>query len=469
MIISATKQAKQTRQRKSDVHLKSLGIWEWLTKPASEIKNQTEQRQARLISGLLSLLIGLSILGSIWDAPISVATIVLIGIYALSRTRHALLAGILALVTLSIPPYYALLTAATLTAESVAFTLSWAVLPIILSSLVLAIPHIIVISLVNILAIFSLLLFTALPRAGVVQGLGFVLTLAVIIVMSSWLRQRYLIHNRIEESRRIQRALRTANSELSAANREVRDFAYIIAHDLRTPLVNIVGFMDEVRYVLKHMTPIVQKYLPDMDEEDGKLMKEAFFSDLPEAVDFIDTSTNKMEHLIGQILQLSQVGQRELHPQLVKVRPLVAEVIDTMTYQLNKRDTWAVVNDVPDVIVDPLAFLQIISNLVDNAVKYLDASRSGMIEISGEVTDYETIFHVKDNGCGIPEADKDKVFQLFRRAANTENVRGHGMGLAYVQTLVQRHGGRVWFESTEGVGSTFSFSIAHHLERRITL
>jgi len=99
---------------------------------------------------------------------------------------------------------------------------------------------------------------------------------------------------------------------------------------------------------------------------------------------------------------------------------------------------------------------------LSNAVKYLDPQRPGKVEVTGEHANGETVFHVRDNGRGIADEEMDKVFAPFRRAGK-QDVPGEGMGLPYVETMVRRHGGRIWCRSQPGVGTTFSFTLANRV------
>jgi signal transduction histidine kinase len=116
------------------------------------------------------------------------------------------------------------------------------------------------------------------------------------------------------------------------------------------------------------------------------------------------------------------------------------------------------VGSLPEVVADRASMEQILGNLLENAVKYLDSGRPGEIEVTAERDHGETTFRIRDNGRGIAEEDMDKVFAPFRRAGR-QDVPGEGMGLPYVQTLVRRHGGRIWCESELGVGTTFTFTL----------
>ena len=119
-----------------------------------------------------------------------------------------------------------------------------------------------------------------------------------------------------------------------------------------------------------------------------------------------------------------------------------------------------VVGDLPKAFADPTALEQIIGNLLTNAINYLDPERPGRIEIGGEKTALGTKFWIKDNGRGISKEDHEKVFAPFRRAGK-QDVKGEGMGLSYVRTMVRQHGGLIWFDSELDVGTTFYFTITN--------
>jgi signal transduction histidine kinase len=148
--------------------------------------------------------------------------------------------------------------------------------------------------------------------------------------------------------------------------------------------------------------------------------------------------------------------------EIIDVDGVVREALASLAYQLEQARAVVRVRDLPPVTADRISLEQIFGNILSNAVLYLDPERPGEIEVSGEVTDSAKVYHVRDNGRGIHSEDLPKVFAPFRRGPNQE-VDGEGMGLAYVQALVRRHGGRIWCESEVGVGSTFSFSISSRL------
>jgi signal transduction histidine kinase len=142
------------------------------------------------------------------------------------------------------------------------------------------------------------------------------------------------------------------------------------------------------------------------------------------------------------------------------MQTLVHGIVQTLTHQLTQHQTQVCVAPLPETRADRTAMEQIMGNLLANAVAYLEPGRPGAIAVTAERQPEATVFHVRDNGRGIAPEDIPKVFEPFRRVG-TQNVPGEGMGLAYVQMLVRRHGGEIRCHSTVGVGTTFTFTIAH--------
>jgi PAS domain S-box-containing protein len=250
--------------------------------------------------------------------------------------------------------------------------------------------------------------------------------------------------------------------ELAQSNEELKRFAYIVSHDLRAPLVNLKGFAAELRSALEAVHAAVEPLLPHMAEQQRAAVHTAFDEDIPEALGFIDTSVTRMDHFIGALLKLSRLGRAELNLEPIDMEALVRETLETLAHRIEERKISVTIGPLPEVIADRTSMEQIMTNILNNAVLYLDPSRPGEIEISGKSHDDFVTFRVRDNGRGIAPQDMDKVFAPFRRAGK-QDVPGEGMGLAYVQTLVRRHDGRIWCESELGAGTTFTFMISNHL------
>ena len=247
-------------------------------------------------------------------------------------------------------------------------------------------------------------------------------------------------------------------SELQLANEEIQRFAYIVSHDLRAPLVNVMGFTSELDAARGEITALlreVEATAPQLVTPDRRA---AISTDLPEALGFIRASTSKMDRLINAILKLSREGRRVLTPQVLDMRDLVEAQGKSLSQQLTAGQAELVTGDLPQLTSDRLAVEQIFGNLIENAVKYLADGRAGRIEVSGRTRGAYICYDVKDNGRGIEAKDFERVFELFRRSGEQDRP-GEGIGLAYVRNLARRLGGNVSVQSEYGVGSTFTVTL----------
>ncbi len=267
----------------------------------------------------------------------------------------------------------------------------------------------------------------------------------------------------ITERKRGEEKLQRYAADLQETNKELTAFTNLVSHDLRAPLVNIKGFADELELTLMGVEGALNDYTDPLDEKAQNLVHKAFRKELPEALQFIKESAGRMDSLINAMLKLARFGSRRQRLEPVEMNDLVQTVILKLSTQREQHNAQVTVGWLPEVVADRIAVEQIMEYLLDNALKYLMPERPGVIEIIAERGEKETIFQICDNGRGIAAEDMHKVFELFRRAGQ-HAVPGEGMGLAYVKTLVRRHGGRLWCESELGVGSTFSFSISHKLD-----
>jgi PAS domain S-box-containing protein len=290
---------------------------------------------------------------------------------------------------------------------------------------------------------------------------------AHIVVASRWALQRdhegkpeaiLEINRDITGRKRAEEQLQRYAADLEQINEELETFAYAISHDLRAPLASIKGFSGMLSLILEESKPILDKCLPHLDEEERASFSADFQEDLPKALGFIAASVDRMNGLIDAILHLAHLGRQKLSPEPIDMEALVQSILQSMAHQMGQRGVRVKVGTLPEVVADRVSMEQIMGNLLDNAVKYLEPGRPGEIEISAERGPEETTFHISDNGCGIAENNIPIVFDIFCRVGR-QDVPGDGMGLAYVQKLVRRHGGRIWCESEPGVGTTFSFTI----------
>jgi PAS domain S-box-containing protein len=260
----------------------------------------------------------------------------------------------------------------------------------------------------------------------------------------------------IDERKRTEEALHRTTEVLRQSIEEVRQFAHIVTHDLRGPLVNFRGFASELRRSLADLDLLTQPAINQLGDDDRATADRIFHRDVPESLGFMDSSVIRMDHMINALLRLSRLAHHELVPERLDLGSMVAEILASLGAQIEARSATVSVLPLPEVTADRASLEQILSNILGNAVLYLDPARPGRIEVSGELSGAELRMKIDDNGRGIAQNDREKVFAPFRRGGDRD-VPGEGMGLAYVQALVRRQGGRIWFESEPGVGTTFSF------------
>ncbi len=265
-----------------------------------------------------------------------------------------------------------------------------------------------------------------------------------------------------EETRRLASILTERVAELDAANEEIQRFAYIVSHDLRAPLVNIMGFTSE----LENAQEEIEKFYRTVSQAQPDLVTQsasaAIEGDLAEAIGFIRSSTIKMDKLINAILRLSREGRRVLTPEPVNMSQLLEAQHHSLAHQLHERGAELIIEDVPSIVSDRLAIEQVFGNLMDNAVKYLEPGRSGRIVVRGHDLGMGVRYEIEDNGRGIDEKDYERIFDLFRRSG-IQDQQGEGIGLAHVRALVRRLGGSISVKSRLGVGTTFTVTLPKYI------
>lgn len=256
--------------------------------------------------------------------------------------------------------------------------------------------------------------------------------------------------------------------DLIRANQEIQRFAYIVTHDLRAPLVNIMGFLSEFEASLKPIEAYVLAdgaKLSDTEIKDARLAVE---EDLPEAIGFIRSSTRKMDQLINAILKISRDGRRKLQAEKVDLKELLANAGASVQHQVTAVDGEINVDVQPfTVISDRISLDQILGNLFDNAVKYQMPGRP--LKISARILPQGrgiVRVDISDNGRGIADDDLERIFELFRRAGDQDQP-GEGIGLAHVRSLIRNLGGDITVASELGKGSTFQLTLPTDL-RKIT-
>ena len=248
--------------------------------------------------------------------------------------------------------------------------------------------------------------------------------------------------------------------ELVRANEEIQRFAYIVTHDLRAPLVNIMGFTRELDETMESIQKYVMAEGETLEEHEIHAARQAANEDLPEAIGFIRSSTKKMDGLINAILKISRDGRRPLKPESIDLKELLQATADSIAHQVAETEGEITIEiDLPPIMSDRLSLDQIFGNLLDNAVKYRAKDKPLHISLtSRRLPGRRFAVDVTDNGRGIAAKDHQRVFDLFRRSG-AQDQPGEGIGLAHVRNLARGLGGDISLTSEEGQGSTFTVTL----------
>ena len=263
----------------------------------------------------------------------------------------------------------------------------------------------------------------------------------------------------------LEAAVDERTADLREANEEIQRFAYIVSHDLRSPLVNIMGFTSELEELRGSIFQRLARLsapqtvtagadaAPDetaLSDADKELAQE-----FDESLSFIKSSIGKMDRLIAAILTLTREGRREFKPERIDVHELIEGIAKTVAHQVEEANATINIDPLPQVVSDRLALEQTFSNLLDNALKYLKPGVPGEIHVTGRRKSGYIVYEVTDNGRGIDQKDHQRIFDLFRRAG-AQDRPGQGIGLAHVRALVRRMGGTLSVSSEPDQGSTFT-------------
>jgi len=246
----------------------------------------------------------------------------------------------------------------------------------------------------------------------------------------------------ISERKRYESTLEEKNTELQAAVHELDAFSYSVSHDLRAPLRAIDGFS---RILLK-------EYGATLSGEPREYLQ------------YVRDNTVQMGRLIDDLLAFSRLGRKPLNRRSVPPAAIIEQVLCDARQQAPGRSVSVTVGEMPVLWGDPPLLKQVFVNLIENAFKYTRLRTEAVIEIGSRQIGGEHVFFVRDNGAGFDMEYADKLFGVFQRLHRAEDFEGTGVGLAIVQRIIQRHGGRVWAEAAVDRGATFYFTTEspHH-------
>ncbi|MBN1573504.1 MAG: PAS domain S-box protein [Deltaproteobacteria bacterium] len=268
----------------------------------------------------------------------------------------------------------------------------------------------------------------------------------------------------VTDRKMVEEELKRYANELEKANEDVKNFSYIVSHDLKGPLINIKGYSEKIGSANREIHDLLIPFFGKLSRREVERILTILNDEVPKYMDFIDSSIGRISGLISAILRLSRLGRRELIFSTVEMNKVVDSSLMNLAHKIEEQGIKVKIGELHNVVADKTSMQIIIENLLTNAVNYLCPKRRGEIEIGSFGEMYETTFYIKDNGVGIDKKDMGRIFNVFQRAGK-QDIPGEGMGLAYVRTLVERHNGRIWCESKVDEGSIFKFTISRRLEK----
>lgn len=243
--------------------------------------------------------------------------------------------------------------------------------------------------------------------------------------------------NLMEDLKASNESLETTTRQLGNTNKELESFSYSVSHDLRAPLRAIDGFSKV----------LLEEYMDTLDEQGKHYLQR------------VRAGTQNMGQLIDDILNLSRIGRQPIKMKDIHLESIAKEVYKSMEIELKDRKIDFTAHKCPSTHADSHLIKIVFINLISNSLKFTRDRKKAIIEIGSETKDKKTVFFVKDNGVGFDMKYSDKLFTPFQRLHRAEEYEGSGIGLAIVQRIIHRHGGKIWAESKLDKGTTFYFTV----------
>ena len=235
----------------------------------------------------------------------------------------------------------------------------------------------------------------------------------------------------------LEQRVRDRTAQLEDSNRELEAFSYSVSHDLRAPLRAIDGFT----------RILADDYASHLDTEGKRLCS------------VVRENTGKMSRLIDDLLAFSRLGRAEMNLSRIDMGTMANSIFHELTTPESRVRIDFLVGDLPPAVADPTLMRQVWMNLLSNSIKFSSKRERAVIRVSAEQQPGECVYAVQDNGAGFDMQYVGKVFGVFQRLHSSKEFEGTGVGLALVQRVIHRHGGRVWAEGETDRGATFSFAL----------
>jgi len=240
-----------------------------------------------------------------------------------------------------------------------------------------------------------------------------------------------------EEIRQLNKKLERRTVQLTAANTDLESFSYSVAHDLRAPLRHVLGYAEI----------LVEDHSDELSSAARRCLEK------------VSRNARQMAQLVDDLLTLAHIGRQRVTRTRTDLHALVLGVLEELAPTCAGRDIKWRIGELPSLDCDPSLMRQVYLDLLSNAIKYTIGRHPAVIEVGTNEVDAEQVLFVRDNGVGFDMKYVDKIFGVFQRLHSPEDFEGTGVGLAIVDRIIRKHGGRVWAQSEPGQGATFYFRI----------
>ncbi len=273
----------------------------------------------------------------------------------------------------------------------------------------------------------------SMQRTRIIFLIDGIFSLVIVLFLAS------IVISELNRRARNEKMLRDYTVELQRKNQEIEQFAFVASHDLQQPLRSISNF-----------TSLLEQKIEDAADEDAK-----------QYMNFIKGGATRMSSLISDLLEYSRIG-KEMKKEKIDCNAIVNEIIADMNAIINETGAQINVGKLP-VVTGYVYLKSVFRNLLSNAVKFTKKDTKPVIDITAKDTGKEYVFTIQDNGIGIENTYKERIFVIFQRLHTRQDYPGTGIGLSICKKIVELHGGKIWVESEPGKGSSFHFTISKYL------
>jgi two-component system CheB/CheR fusion protein len=260
----------------------------------------------------------------------------------------------------------------------------------------------------------------------------------------------------ITERKKAEDEMKRLNEEIVKKNKELEDVINATSHDLRSPLISVIGFSKSLEKNLQNISSVIGS---DKISVELKAMLTSIISDISESTGYIRSSALNMEALLTGLSKVLRIGYVALKKEHLDMNMLISDIKNVIEFQIEEAGAALEISELFPCIGDKSQIHQLFLNLLGNALKYLDPGKPGVIRVSGykdESSQY--VYCVEDNGIGISPENHEKIFGMFHQIEPSKG-EGQGLGLTIVRRILDRHNGNIWLESAPGKGSRFFVSL----------